>query len=89
MARAHCILIHLGTVLCVLHRLLLSRPRVFGLFDSYWSLPGTLLPGPAPVFHPVIRDYFPSGRLHPMCIPHPAACYPVAPARGSFSCLMP
>ena len=49
---------------------------------------GTLLPGPAPVSHPFTRAYTPPGRLHPMCIPHPTACHPVALGRGSMSCLM-
>ena len=49
---------------------------------------GTLLSGPAPICHPITRAYTPPGRLHPMCILHPAAYYPVALARGSITCLL-
>ena len=93
-ARAHWILMHPGAVSYILQGSLLSRPLVFGLFVSCWTLWElgvilvTLLPRPIPVSHPATRAYTPPGCLPPVCLPLPAACYPVALARGSNSCLM-
>ena len=87
MARAHWIAIHPGTVSCVLHGSLLSRPLCLGGLIPTGHF-GTLLPGPAPVSHPITRAYTPSGRLHPMSTLNPAACCPVALACDFISCLV-
>ena len=47
-----------------------------GLFEDFLRSLSNLLPGPVPVSHPSTHAYTPPGRLHPMCIPKPAACYP-------------
>ena len=56
MARAHWILIHPGTVSCAPHGSLLTRPLVFGWFDSYWTYWGSflLVPPPFPIPLPVL-----------------------------------
>ena len=84
-ARAHRILIHTGTVSCGLHGWIILPPCVW-VVRFLLDLLGAPPPGPFPVFHPVTRAYTPPGRLHPLCILHPAACYPVSLACGSFSC---
>ena len=62
-ARANWILIHPRTVWCVLHGSLLSRPVVFGWFDSCWTLWGPLFLAPPPFPIPL-----------PVPIPYQAAC---------------
>ena len=78
MTRAHWILIHPGTVFCVLHGSLLFCPLVFGLFDSYWTLwgPFFLAPPPFPI-------------LLPAPIPHQAACIPCVYPTLPFATLWP
>ena len=90
-ARAHWILINLGTVSCVLHGSLPSCPLVFWLFDAYWTLWGhfVLAPPPFPIPLPASYVYTPLCRLPPCgacprfhVLPHA----PIAPIRSPAAC---